>query len=260
MQERNQSDKLLLSCFGARRRVVELGTEATPTELPRERVVPEAGDGLVEASQLEAFVDAASERLSRLRQNDILRRAVGFVVSSGGESLEASFISLYAALESTLTFFRREDEYEILPPEKFARLERDLKRWLKEHPLLAGEADKRALIYEKVRELNRFPFAHVFRKFCGQYEVDLSDLWPVLGRPEEWPLMEIRHRLVHGDPFVSRPDESLSCAREHLRFTVERMLLAVLGWPVSRSRVSREWLGSGVGAYRDWQAERARFA
>ncbi|MCA1594308.1 MAG: hypothetical protein LC754_17110 [Acidobacteria bacterium] len=220
----------------------------------------ESRNGLVEAANLEAFADSASETLAGLQQGEILRRAINFVVFAGGESLEGSFISLYAALESTLTFFRREDEYEILPREEFSRIERDLKKWLKAHPLLEHSGEKRALIYEKIRELNRFPFAHVFRKFCERYAVDLSDLWPVVGKPEDWPLAEIRHRLVHGDPFVSRPAAALSCAHVHLRWTVERMLLSVLGWPVACSTVNGDFLTSSDKAYQDWRNERASFA
>ncbi|HVF49665.1 MAG TPA: hypothetical protein VNA19_06240 [Pyrinomonadaceae bacterium] len=260
MEAQGNTDRLLLESFAAGRLTGEPGDEEGSAEMLRARAESGIDGALVEARETEAFVAVASECLSRSRQSEILRRAVGLFVSASGESPEGSFISLYAALESVLTFFRHEDEYEILPPEDFSRLERDLKGWLKEHPLLAADASRRALIYEKIRELNRFPFSHVFRKFCRQYEVDLSDLWPVLGRPEEWPLAEIRHRLIHGDPFASRPAESLVCAREHLRWTVARMLLTVLGWPVSRSRAGSEYLSARAGGRRDWRAERARFA
>lgn len=260
MESQGNTDRLLLKCFAAGRRAGESGDEERSAEMSRARAESGIDGALIEATEIEAFVSIACDSLSRSRQSEILRRAVGLTVSAGGESLEGSFISLYAALESVLTFFRHQDEYEILPPEDFSRLERDLKRWLKEHPLLTDDASRRALIYEKIRELNRFPFSHVFRKFCRQYEVDLSDLWPVLGSPEEWPLAEIRHRLIHGDPFVSRPAESLACARKHLRLTVARMLLKVLGWPLSRSRVSSEYLSARAGGRRDWRAERARFA
>jgi hypothetical protein len=87
----------------------------------------------------------------------------------------------------------------------------------------------------------------------------LCDLWPLVGSADEWPLMEIRHRLVHGDPFTSCPPEAMLCAREHLRWTTERMLLSVLGWPVARSGISREKLLRPGGHYHNWQAERARF-
>ena len=221
----------------------------------------EPNDVLIDESSVEEFLLAASSACERTELSDILHRAIKFTTDSGGGNLELSFISLYAALESILTFFRRQDAFEILGPEEFGQLERDLRRWLKQYSLLKDESMKRGLIYEKIRELNRFPFSYVFKRFCADYALDLSDLWPVVGSAEQWPLMEIRHRLVHGDPFINRPVEALTCAREHLRWTVERMLLSVLDWPVSRSNVSGDYLLRRFSrTYQEWPAERAKFA
>jgi len=192
--------------------------------------------------------------------NEILERAILFAINSRNQNVEVSFVSLSAALESLLTFFRRQSDFEILASNEFGELERDLKKWLKQHPALASEPAKRALIYEKLPELNRFPFSSVFRKFCEHYSLDLSDLWPVAGKHAEWPLMEVRHRLVHGDPFSSRPEKAMACAQTHLTWVVERMLLSVLGWPIKRSNVSGNFLQRTRGEHRDWQSERAKFA
>jgi hypothetical protein len=191
--------------------------------------------------------------------NEILQRAIAFALNSSGQSVEVSFVSLSAALESVLTFFRRQSDFAILASNEFSELEGDLKKWLKQHPALASESAKRALIYEKLPELNRFPFSSVFRKFCEHYSLDLADLWPVTGKHAEWPLMEVRHRLVHGDPFVSRPVEALACAEAHLRWVVERMLLCVLGWPIERSNVAADSLRES-GYHASWKEERSRFA
>ena len=218
-----------------------------------------SGFSLITEEDISAFLTTASNRLERAEGIEILHRAISFRLDSEASSLEVSFITLYAALESTLTFFRRQDVFEILSAAEFNVLECDLRKWLRGHPTLAAEPAKRGLIYEKVRELNRFPFSFVFRKFCKQHALDLSDLWPVIGPHEEWPLLEIRHRLVHGDPFESRPVEALRCANLHLIWTVERMLLCELGWPVERSSVARRFL-SERKEYQRWQVERAKLA
>ena len=41
--------------------------------------------------------------------------------AEAGAPLELSFVSLYTALESALTFFRRHDDYGVLPGDDFAR-------------------------------------------------------------------------------------------------------------------------------------------
>lgn len=240
--------EVLLS-FGGRARLVGAGATAA------------VGDPLIEAADLEGFVNSASRVIAGTENGEIIARAVGLAVQSDQAPLEVAFVGLFAALESALAFFRRSrKDYDILPPDEFARLERDLRAWLRRHPALEREAQKRGLIYEKVRELNRFPFSHVFSNFCARNSVDLSDLWPLLGRREDWPLLEIRHRLVHGDPFGSRPTESLSCARQHLSWTVERMLLAALGWPVARSGAAGHSLQAAGSSYADWPSARATFA
>jgi hypothetical protein len=227
----------------------------TETETSRlSRLAPH----LVEEADAGALVDAAREVLKGEGDADVFARAVGFALDADRAPLELSFISLYSSLESTLTFYRRQYDYKILPADDFARLERDLKGWLRRHPLLEGESARRGLVYEKLRELNRFPFSTVFKTFCERFGLDLSDLWPLVGRADDWPIMEIRHRLVHGDPFRSRPVEAVECAREHLRWTVGRMILSVAGWPVERSRVSPAALQLAGAVYTDWRDERAK--
>jgi hypothetical protein len=217
------------------------------------------GAALIEGPDIEEFVQVSWNTLLQSDPNEILLRAIKFRLGSQPAIREISFLSLYAALESILTHFRRQDEFEILDLKKFGELERALRKWLRQHPSLATEPARRGLIYEKLRELNRFPFSSVFRKFCEDHSVNLSDLWPVIGPHEEWPLLEIRHRLVHGDPFASCPEEALACAQSHLAWTVDRMLLCVLGWPIERSNVSSVAL-AGCGHYQDWRAQRNRFA
>ena len=214
---------------------------------------------LIDEADIDEFLTTASA-YNNPALDDILDRAIAFALPSGDQDLGKSFIKSSAALESILTFFRRQDDFDILAAEEFGELERDLKKWLKQHPVLANEPTKRGLIYEKVPELNRFPFSFVFRKFCEHYSLDLGDLWPVTGKHAEWPLMEVRHRLVHGDPFLSRPVEALACAEAHLGWAVERMLLCVLGWPIARSNVSADFLQRTRGEHQSWQIERAKFA
>lgn len=214
---------------------------------------------LIAAADIDEFLATALPSKST-ELNDIFYRAVNFALAPANTNLEAGFLVTFVAVESLLTFFRRQDNYKILKREAFGAFERDLKKWLKEHPALAGEARKRALIYEKVPELNRYPFSYVFKGFCEHHSLDLSDLWPVVGNHAEWPLTEIRHRLVHGDPFKSRPSEALACAHTHLSWVVKRMLLSVLGWPITRSNVSRENLSRISNYHESWQVERAKFA
>lgn len=247
---RTWADDLALILSFAARRPEEGGAEGSAGDAP---------DPLVEPDDLGEFVRAAADALAASGRGDVLRRALGLMTPVPGEPFERAFLVLFSALETALTSARGDDEYKIIPRDEFARLERELKDWLKQHPSLAGDAGRRALLYEKTRELNRLPFSRVFENFCGRTGVELSDLWPLTGPLDGWPLLEIRHRLVHGDPLPEGPGGALACATAHLRWTAERMLLALLGWPAARSNVSPERL-AGREDYTRWPGERARLA
>jgi hypothetical protein len=255
-------DLALILSFAARRRAGVEGVEEETSSVEEETssdAEGEATGALIEPDDIGEFVRAAADALAASERREVLRRALDFMTPAPGESVERAFLVLFSALESTLTFARGEDEYEIIPGAEFALLERELKAWLKRQPALAVDAERRALVYEKTRELNRLPFSRVFARFCERRGVELSDLWPLVGRLDGWPLLEIRHRLVHGDPFAGRPADALRCAAAHLRWTAERMLLAVLGWPFERSNVSPERLAARR-EYQSWPEERARLA
>jgi hypothetical protein len=77
------------------------------------------------------------------------------------------------------------------------------------------------------------------RFFQQSYHVDLADLWPLLDKTGGTSLAQIRNRLIHGEYLSEKSLQALMFADQNLRWTLERMLLAVLGWPVSKSNVSK---------------------
>ena len=82
---------------------------------------------------------------------------------------------------------------------------------------------------EKLGDFNRTSRKKVYNDFCKDMEINNSDLWPIYGtRFNYLSLSRIRNKLVHGNRFEY--ETFLSIANEHLRWTVERCLLAVLGW------------------------------
>jgi hypothetical protein len=82
----------------------------------------------------------------------------------------------------------------------------------------------------------------LFDDFQQSYSVDISDLWPLIDRSKGRSLKDIRNRIAHGQPLSSREEYFLSWAVENLRWLVERMLLAILKWPVRKSKACKEFL------------------
>jgi hypothetical protein len=87
--------------------------------------------------------------------------------------------------------------------------------------------------------------------FQSIYNVDLTDLWPLLDRSSGTCLAQIRNRSIHGEYLNEASYRALHYAMLNLRWTLERMLLSVLRWPVETSNVSKSFL-TNLTAYH-WQ-------
>lgn len=78
--------------------------------------------------------------------------------------------------------------------------------------------------------------------FQSIYNVELADLWPLLDSSSGTSLAQIRNRSIHGEYLNTASYPALAYAVQNLQWTLERMLLAVLGWPVANSNVSKSFL------------------
>jgi len=247
-------DYLLLVSFVMEQRCVCLGYEASDSDSvtrfyrrsvvpPRIKEVRSMHDALVDVGNFKEFIRAAYQKFYETGPNAGLRRAIHYVIPDENDTIETSFIMLYAALETLVLNYRQQQGLgKILTNKKFKTLQEGLETWLRGHELLASEPEKSEQMIEKLLELNRVSFATAFNKFCETYGVDLSDLWPVIGNEEGDSLSKIRNKLVHGETFEETKYGALIGAGEHLRWTVYRMIFALLGWPVSRTKISPEYL------------------
>ena len=113
-------------------------------------------------------------------------------------------------------------------------------------------------LYAESRNINkhftkkdRKPLKEIYNDFCSNMKIDNTDLWPIYGtRFNYLSLSRIRNKLVHGNRFEY--ETFLSIANEHLRWTVERCLLAVLGWK-GITNVKPESLRKYT-AYHNWES------
>ena len=97
-----------------------------------------------------------------------------------------------------------------------------------------------------VQRVNHQPgLPKLFQKFAffeSNYKLDLTDLWPLLDRSSGTSLAQIRNRSIHGEYLNEASYRALTYATHNLRWTLERMLLSVLRWPVANSNVSKSYL------------------
>lgn len=211
---------------------------------------------LVDIADFEQFVRSAHARFTA-ELNPLVRQALQYAIYREGRTLEHSFLTLYAALETLLLYFRHVHQlHRVLDPRAWDSVAKSLRSTLKTDPNLVRNKDARRLIYEKLPELNRVSFGTVFRRFCEEYKVDLRDLWPVLRGSSGVSLSDIRNRLVHGEHFSPTQMVPLIVADQHLRWVVERMILRFLGWPIVRSKVNGDFLARNMRSYQGWDEHR----
>ena len=281
---RTIDDVLLLAAFATRRKTVclkwtyrenrlevteHLRDRAVPNKVSKRQMKPEK---LIEITDFPEFMKTAYSSLRNYKMLDEFRRALHFISPTDAGTYECDFISLYSALEMLVLHFRLNNDFdEIFPPEKFKDLKKDISNFIKQQDLssfleneIVDEIErkkvlttKRKLIYEKLGELNRVSFGSAYKKFCSDYQLDLSDLWPVTGSKGD-SLSEIRNKLVHGVYFGREHTDGQIYAGVHLRWIMERMVLGILKWPISKSKVSPGYLGF-LNPYRAWEVEIGKF-
>jgi len=221
---------LLLTSLATRHRCICLGWTYTNSSgdlvehyrrdfvIPKEKKIS-TNDTLIDIAVFPKFIRAAYRRFCRFAEKDQFRSAVYPLVSDADKTTEMSYFSLFSALESALLFADR--TFHLFP-----RGEQRLhERW---------------------------------RLFQAKYAVDLSDLWPIVDKTRGITLVQLRNKVAHGEYLNPAQTLALLYAREHLRWTVERVILSLLGWSVSHSKVSSGFLGH-MHPYNNWQHARAAF-
>ncbi len=99
----------------------------------------------------------------------------------------------------------------------------------------------------------------LYRDFLTMHPGIFNGLWPLLDRLAGPPLYYFRNAIVHGEAFSEQDWLALSYAGEHLRWHLERIILAALGWDVEKSAVSERALRLFT-AYQNWKKERDQLA
>jgi len=104
----------------------------------------------------------------------------------------------------------------------------------------------------------RVPIKERFKVFTARHKPRLDDLWPLFDDSAGPPLYAVRNAIAHGEFLDPGKSVVVSCAQENLNWTVERMLLTILDWPVEKSHVDQAYLRSWSAAY-DWAAFRSQW-
>lgn len=218
-------------------------------------------DVVVDIEEFPNFIECCYPTFQNYKNKLALRNTLYSAIPSQPHSIETSYLSLFAGLETLILDFRRTENMElILPQVKFKQLRKYLKECVKQAPKPELTPAQQELISDKLGELNRISLREAFDKFCEKYTIDLSDLWPVFGGNGVPGLVDIRNKLIHGDPLAHNVFGALIVAKAHLNYTLERVLIRVLGWEVGRTKVCTSFLAANGIGMKDLQAEQQKLS
>ena len=222
-------DFLVLTSFAARHRCVCLGWTYhdqrgdVMEHYRRDIVIPKEkkisrNDSLIGTAEFPRFIRVAYRSFCSFKEKDQFKSAL-YPLISDLSITEMSYFSLFSALESALLCADR--TFSLFPPKEHRLQE----RW---------------------------------QLFQAKYRIDLSDLWPLTEGAKGITLARLRNKVAHGEYLDPSQTQALLYARQHLRWTVERVVLTLLGWPIQSSNVSPASLGH-MHPYCHWQQGRASF-
>lgn len=258
-------DLLLLASLATRHKCVCRGwhvcTENTENIIYRSRIAPPKPrtigeqETLIDGPEFDAFLVHTYPEFRQSSARERLSQAINLLLTADEGDLVTSFLKVFAALETIVTFHRETASLNaILEPDDWAAFEKDLTKFIKQHHTFKDNPPRRRLIYEKRSELNRIAFGTAFSEavsFLQERGLRVDDLWPVTGSLRGLTLADIRNRMVHGVVFTPTQEGGLFAAKIHLAWCVERLLLAFLSWPLERSLVGN--FLRHMTAYNDWR-------
>lgn len=220
-----------------------------------------SSDELAEIQSFESFMNTCFNNFLVFENKLSLRNALCSAVPLKPLTVETSFLHLFAGLETLVLDFKRRQKLEfILDKSEWQQLKNSMEKCVKQSINPKLDSEQRKSIYNKLGELNRISLREAFDIFCKQYAIYSSDLWPVFGEKGCAGLAEIRNRLIHGDPFPHEYIGALVLANEHLQYTLERMLVRVLGWDVSKTMVNPTYLEKNSPSIKQLSFERERLS
>lgn len=243
--------------FGSRQRTTwikwtaEIGTELV--EHYRNNIlIPEKikyyEEPLIDRRSFQDFLQHCLEYEKQQNTLDLYLPIV-YLVSSGNPtiSIEMQFLSSFLALEALLDLYAKSRNInKHFTKERWKPFKTHMQESINEFSGF-NETEKN-LIIENLGNFNKPSRKKLYNDFCSNMKIDNTDLWPIYGTSSD--ISHIRNKLVHGNRLEY--ETFLSIANGHLRWTVERCLLAVLDWK-GITDVNPESLRKYT-AYHNWES------
>lgn len=209
---------------------------------------------VIDIIHFEKYLNHSIEKFENINFKKLLKQAIQVISHKNTNIIEENFISTFTAIETLILFASLENKFsnKILPKDMWNSLKTEIKSTINESSTFKG-LEKPKLIQRsmcnKLEELNRLSFSGSINYFYKKYNVQVDDLWPLLGG-KYISLKNIRDQLVHGKKVDDEQYSALWCAENHLRWIAERMVLAILDWDLEKTKISYKGM-EHIYPYRD---------
>jgi hypothetical protein len=265
-------DFLLIASFAARRRTACLGWTASDKNAYAmfyrgNYVFPDfdrdesLNNGLIDIKDFERFMQTCYPAFLGFENKLAIRNALYSAVPPQPRTIETTFLHVFAGLETLILDFKRRKDLEfVIPPNDWSSFRKYLHKCIKNSTEPNLETEQRASMYRKLDELNRVSLREAYELFCKEYFIDLVDLWPIFGESDLVGLVDIRNKLIHGDPFPHAMFDPLVVAKEHLIYILERVLTRILKWNVAETKINPDYLRSQMLVIKDMPSERKKLS
>jgi hypothetical protein len=219
------------------------------------------GGGLIDIQYFEKFIKTCYPAFLEYENKLALRNALYSAVPSQPGTLETTFLRMFAGLETLVLDFKRLEHLEFVVSENdWPSLRKYLQKCIKNSTTPKLESEQRASMYRKLDELNRVSLREAYDLFCKKHCIDLTDLWPIFGESDLVGLVDIRNKLIHGDPFPRGMLGPLVVAKEHLIYILERVLTRILKWDVAETKINPDYLKTQMPVIQDMPGERVKLS
>ncbi len=211
--------------------------------------------GLVSKGEFQKFISECYKNFTPYSNKEALRKAMYALIPSNKRTLEEDYLAIFSGLEALLLDYRRKNQMEyVVEPDTWRtkikpQVKDNLSTTLKHIDAVSLTDEQRWRMYQKLDELNRISLQTGWGEFCTAYKIEIKDLWPVFKNEDTIGLAEIRNWLIHGEPIPKEAYSALGIARNCLKWTLERAVVSILGFPVCATEVNPDFLKGYAGEY-----------
>lgn len=214
----------------------------------RQRYRTRGNSGLVGLEDLGQFLTRAMAALAGSHFKPELRHALYALENRLDSNIEQGFVDLFSAFEALLDAISGEECKKRFQAEaahrKAARdrLLKTLEEWVGAKEI---SAELRNQFAKQIRNVQSVSFAEKYRTLLRLLPAfSYDDLWPMIASGDTISLYLVRNRLSHGAVVTEDQIDAVWTASRQLEWLLERLIVAILGWPLEDTDLAAAAIGS----------------